>query len=95
MNTRIRQTLVAVAFTATVIAGIAGATLRGETKETDLAATCATAAWPMIPAACLDGADSDVRYISANDTNVEIPAAKPFTELSVASILDTGFTSYR
>ena len=93
MNTRIRQTLVAVAFAATAAAGIAGATLSGETRETDLAATCAAAAWPMIPAACLDGTHSDVRYVSADDANIAITAAKPFTEASVASILDARFSA--
>lgn len=68
MNTRIRQTLVAVAFAATAAAGITGATLRGETKETDLAATCQQAAWPMIPADCLEGGPyHNVRYVSANN----------------------------
>jgi hypothetical protein len=74
MNTRIRQTLVAVAFAATVAAGITGATLRGETKETDLAATCAAANWPMIPAECLQGArQENVRYVSAD----KLPGTEP------------------
>lgn len=67
MNVRIRQTLVAVTFAAITAAGITGATLQGETKETDLAATCAEAAWPMIPAECLEGAENiDVRQAAAN-----------------------------
>lgn len=67
MTTLIRQTVVAVAFAATVALGITGATLRGETKETDVAATCEAAAWPNIPAECLAGAGNDIRYISANE----------------------------
>ena len=67
MNIRIRQTFVAVAFAAVTAAGITGATLRGETKETNVAAVCAEATWPMIPAECLEGADNDtVRQASAN-----------------------------
>ena len=66
MNIRIRQLSVAVAFAAITAAGITGATLRGETKETDLAATCAEATWPMIPTECLEGADNNaVRQASA------------------------------
>lgn len=62
-----RKTLLATAFAATVAAALTGASLRGETKEVDLAATCATAAWPMIPAACLDGGPGqEVRYVSAD-----------------------------
>lgn len=67
MNT-IRKGLLATAFAATVAAALTGASLRGETREVDLAATCATAAWPMIPAACLDGGPShDVRYVTADN----------------------------
>lgn len=67
MNTKIRQALVAVAFSAIAAAAITGATLRGETKETSLVETCAGADWPMIPAACLEGGRGhDVRYVSAD-----------------------------
>jgi hypothetical protein len=63
----IRKTLLGLAFTATVAGTLAGATFRGETKEVDLAATCATATWPSIPAACLEGSDgNDVRYVTAD-----------------------------
>ncbi|MCB1495422.1 MAG: hypothetical protein KDJ86_06530 [Bauldia sp.] len=68
MNTRIRQTIVAVTFSATVALGITGATLSGQTKETDLAQVCANATWPMIPAECLEGQQSDVRKISPDGT---------------------------
>jgi hypothetical protein len=64
----IRKTLLATAFAATVAGALTGASLRGETKEVDLAATCAAAEWPMIPAACLEGAQSsDVRYVTADN----------------------------
>ena len=68
MNTKIRQALVVVAFSAVAAAAITGATLRGESKETSLTEACATYDWPKIPAACLDGAHAtDVRYVSADD----------------------------
>jgi hypothetical protein len=64
----IRKTLLGLAFAATVAGALTGATFRGETKEVDLAATCATAAWPNIPAACLEGGDGqDVRYVTADN----------------------------
>jgi hypothetical protein len=67
MNT-IRKALLATAFAATVAGALTGASLRGETKEVDLAMTCATAEWPMIPAACLDGqAGRDIRYVTADN----------------------------
>jgi hypothetical protein len=62
-----RKALLATAFAATVAGALTGATFRGETKELDLAATCATAQWPNIPAACLDGSKGkDVRYVTAD-----------------------------
>lgn len=67
MNT-LRKILLATAFAATVAGALTGASLRGETKEVDLAATCASAEWPMIPAACLSGgSDNDVRYVTADN----------------------------
>jgi hypothetical protein len=69
MNTRIRQMAVAVAFAATVAAAITGATLRGETREASTPTeVCATAAWPMIPASCLEGGNGrEVRMVSADN----------------------------
>jgi hypothetical protein len=65
MNTRIRTVVMAFAFAATTAAAITGASLRAETKETDVAAACATAEWPRIPADCLDGAHAEtVRHIA-------------------------------
>ncbi len=66
MNT-LRKILLATAFAATVAGALTGASLRGETKEVDLAATCAAAEWPMIPAGCLDGTARDVRYVTADN----------------------------
>ena len=64
----IRKALLATAFAATVAAALTGASLRGETKEVDLATTCAAAEWPMIPAACLNGGPgSEVRYVTADN----------------------------
>ena len=69
----IRKTLLTAAFAATVAGALTGASLRGETKEVDMAATCAAAEWPMIPAGCLEGApSSDVRYVSA-DNRLDTP----------------------
>lgn len=68
MNT-MRKGLLATAFAATVAAALTGASLRGETKEADMEATCAAAAWPQIPAACLEGGQNrDVRYVTADNT---------------------------
>ncbi|MCP4385368.1 MAG: hypothetical protein GY798_28810 [Hyphomicrobiales bacterium] len=70
MTTRIRKIFVAAAFVATAAAGITGATLSGESKETDLAAICDTAVWPNIPTECLEGeTDSAVRHVSVYDAS--------------------------
>jgi hypothetical protein len=63
MPTRKFFATVAIAATAAVV--VAGATLRGETREAPTTAeTCATVAWPNIPAECLDGAEhGSVRVI--------------------------------
>ena len=59
MNTNNRSFLMAVAFAATVAAGLTGLSMSGQTKELSLDDACAHTAWPMIPAACLAGADKD------------------------------------
>ena len=59
MNTNKRSFLMAVAFAATVAAGLTGLSMSGQTKELSLDDACAHTAWPMIPAACLAGADND------------------------------------
>jgi hypothetical protein len=67
MNMTIRNAALAVAFAATVAAAFTATSFRGETKEMSLADSCSRAAWPMIPAACLDGASNEaVRYVSAD-----------------------------
>ena len=59
MNTNKRSFLMTVAFAATVAAGLTGLSMSGQTKESSLDSACAHTAWPMIPAACLTGADND------------------------------------
>jgi hypothetical protein len=68
MNIRMsRSALFAVLFAATAAAAIAGAAVRGESRETPFAADCASAFWPMIPADCLDGGNGvAVRVIDAD-----------------------------
>ena len=67
MTTKFRKISFTVLFAATAAAAITGATLRGETKEPSLAETCAAAAWPMIPASCLEGGRGhDIRTVVAN-----------------------------
>ena len=58
MNTNKRSFLMASAFAVTVAAGLTGLSMSGETKESSLDQACAHATWPMIPAACLAGADT-------------------------------------
>ena len=63
-----RKALLAIAFAVTAAGALTGATFRGETKELDLAATCATANWPNIPAACLEGSNGkEIRYVTADN----------------------------
>jgi hypothetical protein len=77
MTNKTRQTIVAVAFAATVAAAITGATLRGETREaTSVAEICAKADWPLIPAECLDGAgDRNIRVISTDQARPTVKVA--------------------
>jgi hypothetical protein len=63
-----RKALLAIAFAVTAAGALTGATFSGESKEVDLAATCAAAEWPNIPAVCLEGSDGkDVRYVTADN----------------------------
>jgi hypothetical protein len=79
MTTRIRSALIALAFAATVAAAITGLPFRGETKEAPLVETCSHAAWPMIPAACLEnGSRQDVRMIPAEMPNDKLRFAVAF-----------------
>ena len=66
MYRSIRSTLLITAFAATV-AGALTAAFPGETREVSFAETCSHAAWPEIPAGCLDGGKGhDVRFVTAN-----------------------------
>ena len=63
-----RQIMIAGAFAATVAAGLAGATLSGETREGGPEAACKAATWPKIPVACLEGEVRVAqRYVSPDD----------------------------
>ena len=59
MSTKFRSPLLAVAFAATVAAGLTGLSLTGKTQESSIDGLCAQATWPMIPEQCLVGADND------------------------------------
>ncbi|MCP4385370.1 MAG: hypothetical protein GY798_28820 [Hyphomicrobiales bacterium] len=88
MTTKTRKIFVAVAFAVTAAAGITGATLSGETKETDVAALCATSAWPNIPAECLEGdTNTDVRYVSMDNPTALV--VSPEKTLRTVAILPT------
>jgi hypothetical protein len=66
MYRSIRSTLLITAFAATV-AGALTAAFPGETREASLVETCSHAAWPQIPAGCLDGGKGyEVRFVDAN-----------------------------
>jgi hypothetical protein len=67
MNTNKRSFLLALAFAVTVSAGLTGLSMSGQSKESPLDEACAHATWPMIPAQCLVGADSNrtVRTVEA------------------------------
>jgi hypothetical protein len=64
---RFRSLTLTIAFSAVVAAAITGTSFRGETREVDVAETCARAAWPQIPAGCLEGGKgTEVRFVTAN-----------------------------
>jgi hypothetical protein len=73
LNTR--TLILAGAFAVTVAAGITGLTYRGETKEAGFVENaCAAAAWPLIPARCLDGGRGhDVRVITDTPSAEQLP----------------------
>jgi hypothetical protein len=77
MYRSIRSTLLIAAFAATV-AGVLTAAFPGQTREVNLAETCSHAAWPQIPAGCLDGGKGlDVRFV---DANARAPFEQRFAE---------------
>jgi hypothetical protein len=87
MQGTIRPVLLALAFAATVAGGVSALTLRGETKEAGIVDACAGAAWPRIPAQCLDGGrGADVRVIA------ELPNADP-DPVSVSPTIEARFSS--
>jgi hypothetical protein len=67
--------LLAAAFAITAAGGVAALTLSGESKEAGVVENaCAAAAWPLIPAKCLDGGHGGVRVIAGqNDTAAPAP----------------------
>ena len=72
MTINLRSVMLASAFAITVAGAIAGLTFRGETKEASRDETCAHAAWPMIPAGCLEGGQGhDVRFVSTDHLPVD------------------------
>jgi hypothetical protein len=87
MNKSIRPVLLALAFAATVAGGVSALTLRGETKEAGIVDACAGAAWPRIPAQCLDGGRrADVRVIAdLSNANPEPVSVSPTIEARFSS----------
>ena len=70
--TRFRSVALAIGFSAVVAGAITGTSLRGETREASLAETCSHAAWPQIPAACLEGGiGREVRFVTANTQSMD------------------------
>ena len=82
MNTNKRSFLMAFAFAATVAAGLTGLSMSGQTKELSLDDACAHTAWPMIPAACLAGADNGPHGARGPDPLPRSPRPKPQTSAS-------------
>ena len=80
MNMNWRAVLLAVAFSTTVAAALTGASLSGQTKETSLDDTCTHAAWPLIPAQCLEGAqDREIRIVTTRSAVETIPVVPQAT----------------
>jgi hypothetical protein len=68
MRTPVRSTLLATAFAAAIAGELTGTSLGGEIKNVEPATVCAVAAWPWIPAACLEGVLTDqARYVTADN----------------------------
>ncbi len=68
MQAMLRPIVVGVAFAAIVAGGVTALTLRGETKEAGFVENaCVKAAWPLIPAKCLEGSrGAEVRVIGSD-----------------------------
>jgi hypothetical protein len=82
MQTMLRPLLIGSAFAAMVVAGVAALTLSGETKEAGFVEdACAKAAWPLVPANCLDGGRvADVRVVGGVSTSDQAPAISAMAE---------------
>jgi hypothetical protein len=78
MQTIIRPLAIGIVFAAIAAAGVTALTLRGETKEAGFVENaCAKAAWPLIPAKCLEGSHgADVRIVD-DQTGGEQALASP------------------
>jgi hypothetical protein len=82
MQISTRPVLLGIAFAALVAGGVSALTLRGETKEAGfIEDACAKAAWPLIPAKCLDGARGDVRVIADRTSAAEQVSDSPTIEV--------------
>jgi hypothetical protein len=81
--TRFRSFVLTFGFAVVVAGTVAGTSFRGETREMSVAETCARAAWPEIPAGCLDGGKGhDVRTVTAN---------APVMDAAMSARFDTAF----
>ena len=89
MNT-LRSTLIAAALVSTAAAGAMGLmTFGGETREASAASICAAADWPLIPAECLEGAESrPVRIVGDLAAG---PAGPREGQLAMQARFDTAF----
>jgi hypothetical protein len=78
----LRPLVIGAAFAAMVAAGVAALTLSGETKEAGFVEdACAKAAWPLVPAKCLDGGrGADVRVVGGVSAGGEAPAISAMAE---------------
>ena len=82
MRTMLRPLVIGAAFAAMVAAGVAALTLSGETKEAGFVEdACAKAAWPLVPAKCLDGGrGADVRVVGGVSRSDPAPDATAMAE---------------
>ena len=78
MNTKFRPAFMALAVSAIAVVAITGATLRGKSKEgLSVADTCATAAWPLIPANCIpDASGRQVRMVGVEADTADATIGK-------------------
>ncbi len=92
MNTKFRPAMIACAVVAAVAAVATGLmTLRGETREASVDTVCARAAWPAIPAKCLDGGSGRVVRTVGVDGAAEAVSAVPDAQVAIQERFDTAF----